>query len=257
VSKVALISGATSGIGAATARRLGSEGASVACLGRNRSKGEQIVSDIESFSSKACFIPTDVTRSNQVAAAVERTINTFGKIDILFNGAGVQLVRSCTDMTEEEWDNVIDTNLKATFLVTKYAMPWLRQTRGVVINTASELGIIGAPKYSAYCASKGGVILLTRALALECAPFDVRVNCVSPGATQTAMLEGEVDYYTKNETQSFPDKETAMKFLLDMIPLHRIATPEEIAGVVAFLASEEAAYMTGAVVPVDAGTTAK
>jgi len=243
-----LISGATSGIGDATARRFAVEGAKVVCVGRSSERGNALVQKIKAASGEAMFVQADVQHRVPVEAAVKKTTDTYGRIDVLFNNAGIELIREAVDMTEEEWDQVLDTNLKSMFLFSKYTLPWLKKTKGVIINTSSELGLVGAPNYTAYCASKGGVVLFTKALALEHAP-DVRVNCVCPGATQTSMLERELAHY--------PDRQAVMKAILDNIPLRRIASPEEVADSVLFLASPEAGYITGAILSIDGGTTIK
>lgn len=243
-----MISGATSGIGDATARRFAVEGAKVVCVGRSSERGNALVQKIKAASGEAMFVQADVQHRAPVEAAVKKTTDTYGRIDVLFNNAGIELIREAVDMTEEEWDQILDTNLKSMFLFSKYTLPWLKKTKGVIINTSSELGLVGAPNYTAYCASKGGVVLFTKALALEHAP-DVRVNCVCPGATQTSMLERELAHY--------PDRQTIMKAILDNIPLRRIASPEEVADSVLFLASPEAGYITGAILSIDGGTTIK
>jgi len=243
-----LISGATSGIGDATARRFAAEGAKVVCVGRSSERGNALVQKIKAASGEAMFVQADVQHRVPVEAAVKKTTDTYGRIDVLFNNAGIELIREAADMTEEEWDQVLDTNLKSMFLFSKYTLPWLKMTKGVIINTSSELGLVGAPNYTAYCASKGGVVLFTKALALEHAP-DVRVNCVCPGATQTSMLERELAHS--------PDRQAVMKAILDNIPLRRIASPEEVADSVLFLASPEAGYITGAILSIDGGTTIK
>jgi NAD(P)-dependent dehydrogenase (short-subunit alcohol dehydrogenase family) len=248
-SKVVLITGATSGIGQATAERFAAEGAKVVCVGRNSDRGNALVKRIKANSGSALFVAADVRQRALAESSVKKATDEFGRLDVLFNNAGIELIRGAAEMTEEEWDEVVDTNLKSMFLFSKYALPWLKKTKGVIINTGSELGFVGAPNYTAYCASKGGAVLFTRALALECAPLGIRVNCVCPGATQTSMLEREVAHYK--------DKEAVTKSILENVPLHRIAAPEEIASAVFFLASEEAKYVTGASLSIDGGTTAK
>ena len=243
-----MISGATSGIGDATARRFAGEGAKVVCVGRSSERGNALVQKIKAASGEATFVQADVQHRVPVEAAVKKTTDSYGRIDVLFNNAGIDLIREAVDMTEEEWDQVLDTNLKSMFLFSKYTLPWLKKTKGVIINTSSELGMVGAPNYTAYCASKGGVVLFTKALALEHAP-GVRVNCVCPGATQTSMLERELAHY--------PDRQAIMRTMLDNIPLRRIASPEEVADSVLFLASPEAGYITGAILSIDGGTTIK
>jgi NAD(P)-dependent dehydrogenase (short-subunit alcohol dehydrogenase family) len=249
-SKVSLVTGATSGIGEATAIRLAAEGAKLVCVGRDPQRGQAVVDRIKKSSGEALFIAADVRQRPLVESAVKKSLEAFGRIDVLFNNAGTEgPLKEIVDMTEEEWDEVLDVNLKSMFLFSKYALPHLRKSKGVIVNTSSELGLIGGPKYTAYCASKGGVVLFTRALALECAPWQVRVNCVSPGFTATRMSERELSHY--------PDKEAARKSAMENIPLGRMATPDEIANAVAFLASDEAKYITGAVLSIDGGTTIK
>jgi NAD(P)-dependent dehydrogenase (short-subunit alcohol dehydrogenase family) len=249
-SKVALVTGGTSGMGEATAIRLAAEGAKVVCVGRNSERGQAVVDRIKRSGGEALFVAADVGQRSLVESAVKKCVETFGGIDVLFNNAGnVGPLKEIAEMTEEEWDEVLDVNLKSMFLFSKYALPYLRKSKGTIVNTSSELGLIGAPKYTAYCASKGGVVLFTRALALECAPWQVRVNCVSPGFTATRMSEWELSHA--------PDKEAARKSAIENVPLGRMATPDEIANAVAFLASDEAKYITGAILSIDGGTTIK
>jgi NAD(P)-dependent dehydrogenase (short-subunit alcohol dehydrogenase family) len=243
-SRVVLISGATSGIGAATARRFAEEGAKVVCVGRNSERGTSLIKEIESKSGDAYFIKSDVKRADEVKNAVKETIDAYGRLHVLFNNAGVGLIRACDEMGESEWDNVIDTNLKSVFLFCKYSLPWLKKTRGVIINNGSDFGLVGSPNRTAYCASKGGIVLFTKALALECAQSNVRVNCVCPGPIETEMLNRVITQFGRES-------------ILMNVPLRRIASPEEVATIVLFLASDEARYVTGATVSVDGGTTAK
>lgn len=255
-SKVAIVTGATSGIGAATARLLASEGASVVCIGRDSKRGEEVVDSITGKGGRAVFVRADVTKDAQVRSAVEKAVKLFGKIDVLFNNAGILTIRWLEKTTDDDWNLTIDTNLKSMFLFSKYAMPSLKKSKGAIVNTSSEMGSKGAPRYTAYCASKGGVIAFTKALALECAPFGIRANCISPGATETAMLKGEVHHYTSTEPDAFGGGDQFVDFLMKMIPLRRFSSPEDVANVVAFLASDDARQITGVNVPIDAGATA-
>ena len=252
-SKVVVITGATSGIGEAAAKCFAVEGADVACLGRNIERGSKLVKQISSQAGEAIFVPCDVKDKQQVEQSIGIVGSKFGKIDVLFNSAGIIPVRMCEELSEAEWDDCVETNLKSIFLTSKYTLPWLRKTRGVIINTSSELGIRGAAYYTAYCASKAGVILFTKALALECAPSSVRVNCVCPGPTDTPMLNSELEIIARRDNTT-PEK--IRKSLTDSyIPLHRFASPEEIAKLVMYLASDEASYATGAVWTLDGGIT--
>ena len=248
-SKVAIVTGATTGIGYETARRFSEEGAKVVCVGRNAERGVALIEKIIANLGEAMFLQADVTYNSQIKRVIDGAIDRFGRIDVLFNNAGVELIRSCAETTEEEWDLVLDTNLKSAFLFSKYSIPWLKQSRGNIVNNASSIGLVGSPNYAAYCASKGGLVLFTKALALECAPWGIRVNCVCPGAINTPMLDREIAH--------FPNKEATIKLITEEAPLRRIATPGEVAGVVLFLASDEASYVTGASYSVDGGTTAK
>jgi NAD(P)-dependent dehydrogenase (short-subunit alcohol dehydrogenase family) len=248
-SKVVVVTGATAGIGYVTAKRFAAEGANVACVGRNSERGTALINQILADSGRALFLRADVRNSEQVMAVVDQVAQRFGRIDVLFNNAGVELIRECAETTEEEWDLTLDTNLKSAFLFSKYSIPWLKQSRGNIVNNASSIGLVGSPNYTAYCASKGGLVLFTKALALECAPWKIRVNCICPGAINTPMLDREIAH--------FPDKEAVVRSITEEAPLRRIATPDEVAGVVLFLASDEASYVTGASYSVDGGTTAK
>ena len=248
-SKVVIVTGATAGIGYVTAKRFAAEGANVACVGRNSERGTALVNQILAHSGRALFLRADVRNNEQVMAVVDQVAQRFGRIDVLFNNAGVELIRACAETTEEDWDLTLDTNLKSAFLFSKYSIPWLKQSRGNIVNNASSIGLVGSPNYTAYCASKGGLVLFTKSLALECAPWKIRVNCVCPGAINTPMLDREIAH--------FPDKEAVVRSITDEAPLQKIATPDEVASVVLFLASDEASYVTGASYSVDGGTTAK
>ncbi len=245
-SKVALITGGTSGIGEATALLFAREGAGVAITGRNDERGRAVVDRIVSTGGKGLFIRGDVSKSSDCRSAVEQTLRAFGKLDILFNNAGVFYPRTVVDCTEEEWDLQLDANLKGAFLMSKFALPhMIRQGSGVIINNSSGWGLAGGDSAVAYCASKGGVVLLTKAMAIDHGPQGIRVNCVCPGDVDTPMLP--------------PDAETRGMKWEDYLagcaarPLGRIGTPGEIANAVLFLASDDSSFMTGAALVVDGG----
>lgn len=248
-NKVALITGGTSGIGEATAILFSKEGAQVAITGRDEKRGHAVTARILETGGKAIFTRTDVRRAAECHRAVDETLKTFGKLDILFNNAGVFYPHTILDCTEEEWDLQLDINLKGTFLMSKFALPgMIQQGSGVIINNSSGWGIVGGDKAVAYCASKGGVVLLTKAMAIDHGPQGIRVNCICPGDVDTPMLPEDArmrglkwaDYLAGCANR----------------PLGRIGTVDEIAKATLFLASEDSSFMTGAALVVDGGGTA-
>ena len=246
--KVALVTGATSGIGLATVRAFAREGAIVIINGRSEEKGLEIERELKDKGYDVVFIKADVSKSSEVKAMFKRVEETLGKLHILVNNAGVPSFASLMELTEEEWDRVININLKGVFLCSKYAVPlMIKSGGGVIINVSSVLGLVGSRGELAYCASKGGVIALTRAMALELAQYNIRVNCVCPGSVETKMFKKVI------ERKGY---EVIMKGL-ESIPLKRPAKPEEIAEVILFLASDMSSYMTGSVIIVDGVWTAQ
>jgi NAD(P)-dependent dehydrogenase (short-subunit alcohol dehydrogenase family) len=187
--KIALITGGTSGIGEATAVLFAAEGAGVAITGRNESRGHVVTARILEAGGSAIFLRTDVRQAAECRRAVESTISRFGRLDILFNNAGIFYAHDALNCTEQEWDLQLDINLKGTFLMSKYALPgMIAQGSGVIINNSSGWGIVGGDKAVAYCASKGGVVLLTKAMAVDHGRQGIRVNCICPGDVETPML---------------------------------------------------------------------
>jgi NAD(P)-dependent dehydrogenase (short-subunit alcohol dehydrogenase family) len=248
-NKVALITGGTSGIGEATAILFAKEGAHVAISGRNESRGHAITVQILESGGKAIFIRTDVRKANECQRAIEETISSFGRLDILFNNAGIFYAHDALDCSEEEWDLQIDINLKGTFLMSKYALPgMIAQGGGVIINNSSGWGIVGGDKAVAYCASKGGVVLLTKAMAIDHGRQGIRVNCICPGDVETPMLPEDARFRGMKWEDYLAGCSNR--------PLGRIGTAEEIAKAVLFLASDDSSFMTGASLVVDGGGTA-
>lgn len=247
--KVALITGATSGIGRATALLFAREGAAVAVVGRSERRGHQVVEEIEVAGGRSSFFASDVRLADDCRRAVDRTVETFGRLDILFNNAGVFYPNTILDCSEEEWDATLDVNLKGTFLMSKYALPdMISQGGGVIINNSSGWGIVGGDKAASYCAAKGAVVLLTKAMAIDHGRQGIRVNCICPGDVDTPML---VDDARQREMVW----EDYLAEAADR-PLGRIGKPEEIARAALFLASEDSSFMTGAALVVDGGGTA-
>jgi NAD(P)-dependent dehydrogenase (short-subunit alcohol dehydrogenase family) len=248
-NKIALITGGTSGIGRTTAVLFAKEGARVAITGRNEMRGLAVVEEIEAASGTAIFIRSDVRSAAECRQAVEQTLQTFGRLDILFNNAGVFYPNTVPDSTEEEWDLTLDICLKGTYLMSKFALQaMLAQKSGVIINNSSGWGLLGGNAAAAYCAAKGGVVLLTKAMAIDHGPQGIRVNCVCPGDVDTPMLPEDA----RRRGMKWEDY---LATASDR-PMGRIGKPEEIAAAVLFLASDEAHFITGAVLAVDGGGTA-
>jgi len=241
--KTAIITGGASGIGRAAALRFAAEGAQLVIADVNGNGGRETAQLIEQQGGKAFFIETNVSDSKQVKDLVSATVEAYGKLDILFNNAGIGNpdVKS-VDLDEDEWDRIIDINLKGVFLGIKHAVPELKKAGGgAIINTSSLLGIKGQKYLAAYNASKAGVILLTQNAALEYGRDNIRVNAIAPGVIDTQIIEG-----WKNDERKWPIISRANA-------LGRIGTPEEVANAVLFLASEEASFITGATLSVDGG----
>jgi NAD(P)-dependent dehydrogenase (short-subunit alcohol dehydrogenase family) len=244
--KVALITGGTSGIGSATAALFAREGAAVALTGRNRERGEQVASDISGDGGTAVFIQADVRLADDCRRSVELTLERFGRIDVLFNNAGVFHPKSVPDCTEQEWDETIDSSLKGAFLMSKYALPsMIARGSGAIIHTSSGWGVLGGDKAAAYCAAKGGLIVMAKAMAIDHGPDGIRVNCVCPGDVMTPMLPDDA----RKRGMAWADYEAGASDR----PLGRIGTAAEIARAVLFLASDDASFVTGEALVVDGG----
>ena len=247
--KVALITGGTSGIGSATAERFAGEGAAVAIIGRNTERGEQVVETIVAKGGEALFVRADVRFADQCRNAVEQTLERFGRIDVLFNNAGVFHPKSIPECTEEEWDETIDSSLKGAFLMSKYVLPsMIKQGSGSIIHTSSGWGILGGNDAAAYCAAKGGLVVMAKAMALDHGPDGIRVNCVCPGDVLTPMLHDDA----AKRGMSWEDYAAGA----NERPLGRIGTVEEIANAVLFLACDESSFVTGEALVVDGGGVA-
>jgi NAD(P)-dependent dehydrogenase (short-subunit alcohol dehydrogenase family) len=243
VGRVAVVTGAASGIGRATALRLAREGASAACLDRDLDGARGTADAIVGGGGRAVGYACDVRDPHQVDAAADAVLADFGDPHVLCNVAGVVSAAPIEELTLEEWQRVLDTNLTGTFLMCRTFLPALVRTRGCIVNTGSRLGVQGRPHRTAYGASKAGVHLLTKALALEFAERGVRINAVLPGATRTGIAQAAWER-SPSAPRTVPHS-----------PLG-LAEPEEIAAAIAFIASDEMRFMTGSIVPVDGGVTA-
>jgi len=245
-NKVAIVTGGASGIGRATAVLFAQEGASVAILDINPEQGQSAAAEIEAAGGKAIFIPCNVARAEDCRKAVEQTAAAFGGVDILFNNAGIIRRANVLSTTEEEWDRVMAVNVKSIFLMSKYAIPYMEKAGGgSIINTSSGWGLKGGGNAVSYCASKGAVTNMTRAMAIDHGKQNIRVNAICPGDTDTPML--------RNEARQLGEEEE--KFLAEAAqrPLGRYAQPIEIAQAVLYLASEASSYVTGTALVVDGG----
>lgn len=242
-NKTAIITGGASGIGRAAALRFAREGAQVVIGDINVDGGRATAELIEKHGGRAIFTELNVSDSKQMKELISVTVETYGKLDILFNNAGIgnPNVKS-VDLDEEDWDQIIDINLKGVFLGIKHAVPeMMKAGGGAIINTSSLLGIKGQKYLAAYNASKAGVILLTKNAALEYGKHHIRVNAIAPGVIDTQIIEG-----WKNDERKWP-------IISKANALGRIGTPEEVANAVLFLASDEASFITGATLSVDGG----
>jgi NAD(P)-dependent dehydrogenase (short-subunit alcohol dehydrogenase family) len=244
--KVALITGGASGIGRATARLFALEGAAVVIADVNGRAGQEAADEIRQAGGSACFEPADVTQSADCRRVVDRTIREFGKIDILFNNAGIIRRATVLDLSEQDWDRVMAVNVKAIFLLSREVIPYMQKaSAGSIINTASGWGLTGGAKAAVYCASKGAVVLLTKAMAVDHGAQNIRVNCICPGDTDTAMLRNEAEQLGEADDH----------FLAEAVkrPLGRVGSPEEIAQAVLYLASDASSFVTGTALVVDGG----
>ena len=240
--KVAIITGGGSGIGLGCARYLAGVGAHVAIIDVNEAAGEAAQEEI---GGEALFIRTDVSSSADCRRTVEQVDARFGRIDILINSAGVIRRKNVVDLAEEEWNLVLDVSLKGTYLMSKYVIPVMERMGGAIVNIGSGWGLKGGPNAAAYCAAKGGVVNLTRAMAIDHGPQKIRVNCVCPGDVDTPLLRSEA-------VQLGADTDEFMAEAADR-PLARVGTPLDIAKAVYFLVSDLSPWLTGAIVTVDGG----
>lgn len=245
--KVAIVTGAASGIGLATAERLAEFGARVMMLDINADKGNVEAARIQSQGGQAAFFRCDVTVAKECQQVVEEIEKMNGRIDILFNNAGVIRRKTVVELEEEEWDLVLDVSLKGAFLLSKYAIPVMeRSGGGSIINTGSGWGIKGGDQAAAYCAAKAGIVNLTRAMAIDHGKMNIRVNCVSPGDTDTPLLREEAKQL-KLQEEAFLVSSASGR------PLERLGTPQDIANAVLFLASDLSAWVSGSILVVDGG----
>jgi NAD(P)-dependent dehydrogenase (short-subunit alcohol dehydrogenase family) len=247
VKRTVLITGAAKGIGLATAQQFAKAGAAVALVDRDRQAVADAAADIEREGGRCVAVAADVSSSADVARAVERCVSTFGSLDVLINNAGIHFARAIDEYTDEEWDRVLAVNLKGPFHVVRAALPALRQSKGTIVFVASMTALVGQDRGAAYVASKGALVSLTKALAIELAPSGIRVNCVCPAGVDTALM--------REWASTLPDPAAVLRGQAEMHLTNRLATPDEIAATILFLASPAASFITGVALPVEGGAT--
>lgn len=251
--RVAVVTGGGSGQGKATCRLFAQEGASVVVADWNYESAQEVAASIADAGGRAVAVHVDVSREEDVMKMVDMTLKKFGRLDILFNNAGIGFsathrykMASIVDTPEEDWDAILAINLKGVAMCCKHTIPiMVRQGRGSIINNASINALVAMPGADAYTAAKGGVVALTRVLANDWGPKGVRVNCICPGPVDTPMIAPVL-------------KDPQVREILETnCPLGRVASPDEIARVALFLASDDASYVNGVILPVDGGWTAR
>jgi meso-butanediol dehydrogenase/(S,S)-butanediol dehydrogenase/diacetyl reductase len=247
-NKIAIITGGGDGLGQASAVLFAKEGASVVVADMDPARGMKTVDMIKNQNGEAMFVEVDVSKEDSVKNMVEKVVDAYGRIDILVNSAGIFIEATVLNTSVEDWDKIMAVNLRGIFLGCKYVIPeMIKAGKGSIVNIGSEAGITGWENATAYAASKGGVVNMTRCLALDFAEHNIRANCVCPGTTETPML--------KKALAIAPDPKKARRFF-EARPLLRLGRPEEIAAGILYLASDESLYATGAILSIDGGKTA-
>lgn len=245
--KVVLVTGSTGGIGQAAAKQFASKGAKVIISGRRKDKGDKVVKDIEDDGGHAFFITMDISDTNSIKKALETAVAKYGKLDVLVANAGREqpTTAAIEQLPDSEVDMIIDTNLKGTYFTIKYALPYMNKPGASVCVVSSLWSLLGGAGLTAYTATKGGINALTKSLAVEQGPAGVRVNCISPGAIETAML----NRFTQGSDMS--------EYYKANMPLQRAGKAEEVAAAILWISSDDASYITGEVLSVDGGVTNK
>ena len=250
--RVAIVTGAGSGIGRAAAELFAAEGAAVAVVDLRSDAAGETTAKIVAEGGRAVAITANVAVAAQAEAAVTEAVRTLGRLDVLYNNAGINSSGSVADATEEDWDRCFAVNVKGTFLFSRAAVPHLaRAGGGAIVNQGSVAALVGVANFAAYCAAKGAVVALSRSMAIDLAPQHIRVNAICPGTVFTPLMEPML------RARGDGDLEAGLAKTVVKYPIGRLGTPEEIARVAVFLASDEASFLTGSVVTADGGMTAQ
>ena len=245
-NKVAIVTGSSKGIGLGIARVFSQEGARVTVVSRHEDEGRPVAQELGEQEGRAIFIQADVSNTESVQNMIETTVRTFGRLDVIINNAAYHISKNVEETSEEEWDFILNTNLRSTFLGCKYAIPHLRKTRGNIINISSMVGLVGQPNAGAYSASKGGQIAMSRGMALDFARDGIRVNVICPGWIQTPLVE---DWFSQQK-----DPAAARQYIYGQHPVGRIGTIEECGKAALFLAcAEDSSFITGITLNIDGG----
>jgi len=248
--KTVLVTGATSGIGAAIAEACAAAGATLMLTGRSAERGNLVLKRVQSRGAQVQFLAGNLSEPHWPDEIVAETVKRCGRLDVLVNNAGIIYRGTVADCSDVEWDDIVAVNMTAVFRLSRAAVRRMReQGGGTIVNIASDWGLVGGRNAFAYCASKGAVVQMTRAMAVDHAKDNIRVNCICPGDVDTPMLASGIA--KRGMTQ-----EQGLKYLGDQVPLGRVARPEEIAKAVLFLAGPDSSYMTGAALAIDGGNTA-
>ncbi|MEV7597156.1 glucose 1-dehydrogenase [Kitasatospora sp. NPDC089797] len=244
--KVVVVTGAASGIGRRTASEFARQAARVVVADIDAVNGADFVAELKGEGHEALFVRTDVTVEADCARLVDAAVETFGRVDVLVNNAGIEISTPVHEMTEGEWDRLVDTNLKSMFLCSKHALrEMIGASSGVIVNVCSVSGLVAWPGIAAYNATKGGVMMLTKSLAVDYAKYNIRANCVCPSIIDTPMTDTSIGHDASVKEQK-----------AKLNPIGRLGTPEDVANAILFLASDKSSFVTGAALTVDGGYTA-